>query len=145
MGQMWAEDGPSMGTEVDPEDLSGLSVRNARGAGLHNEHRHHLLPQELERQGFYSERGFAPGEIHNYTTPLPQSDHEAIHGGGNYRLAKEKWPEGSWNERLKGDYKRAEAVNGDKMTKEEILRHMERMRKLFGIADGPVGAYGSRR
>lgn len=114
------EGGPGLGTELDAEDLAGLPVRSARDAGLVGD-RHHYFPQELERSGFFQARGFRNGEIHEYTSEFSQGDHQALHGGGNYRLAKQHWPEGSWNERFKMDTSNIEAELGRKMTREELL------------------------
>lgn len=138
------DDGPAMGTELDDEDLAGLPVRSARDAGMVPD-RHHHFPQELERSGFYQERGFAKGEIHEYTSEFAQGDHQALHGGGNYKLAKEHWPEGTWNERFKMDTANIEAALRRKMTREELLAYNMKLRKQFNVADEPLVHYRKPR
>lgn len=141
----WIDDeGPGMGTALDDEDLARLPVRNARDAGLIQE-RHHWFPRELDREGFYAERGFATDEIDEYTSEFSQGEHQALHGGGDYKLAKEHWPEGSWNEKLRMEHDKMERDLGRRLTREELLEHNLDMRRQFKVEDKPVIPYKAPR
>jgi hypothetical protein len=132
----WIDDtGPQFGTQLDDDDLAGLANRDRYGAGL-TKQRHHLKPQELAP--FYEARGFDKGEIHRTTIELSEGEHQAIHGGGSQRLARNHWPEGSWNERLKIEYAKLEKDLGRPMTREEIEVHERRMRADFKVNEEPV-------
>ena len=71
-----------------------MKVTNATGAGVARPPRHHVLPQE--ERAFFEARGFKGDlDIDNFTVELQAADHQAQHGGGNWRMGR-LWP-GEWN------------------------------------------------
>jgi hypothetical protein len=63
-------------------------------------------------------------DIDDYTIELDRATHEAIHGGGDWKLAREKC-DGEWNREMKKRITRFEhelrRTEGRDMTKDEIL------------------------
>ncbi len=62
-----------------------MKVTNATGAGTARAPRHHVLPQE-DRE-YFEQRGFTGDlDINHFTVELETADHQALHGGGNWKL-----------------------------------------------------------
>jgi hypothetical protein len=102
------------GPEVDAMRETGKA-----GGGMSEKPRHHVLPRE-ERQWF-QDRGFkGENNIDKWCVELEQADHQAIHGGGNWRLGR-TWP-GEWNRYIMSSLRRYEAKVGRMLTAEEILK-----------------------
>ena len=101
-----------------------------QAAGVTRRPRHHLLPQE-HRQWF-EERGFV-GEhsIDNYTVELEQASHQAIHGGGNWRLGR-TWPR-EWNRAVMRILLRREKREGRKLQRHEIIQRVRRLMVAYDI------------
>jgi hypothetical protein len=80
--------------------------------------RHHVLPKELRE--WFEKRGFT-GEmdIDQFCVELEQAHHQAIHGGGNWKLGR-TWP-GEWNRMLMETLRDAEAEAGRMLTRNEVL------------------------
>jgi len=99
---------------------SGLSRLAARttGAGMSEAPKHHLLPQE--NRAWFEQRGFKGAmDIDQFCVRLEQARHEAIHGGGNWRLGR-TWP-GEWSRMIMKTLREAEAEAGRMLTRNEIL------------------------
>ncbi len=71
-----------------------MRVTGRAGAGMAEPPQHHVLPREFRE--WFEKRGFT-GEmsIDQFCVRMEQARHEAIHGGGNWRLGR-IWP-GEWN------------------------------------------------
>lgn len=88
------------------------------GAGMAEPPRHHVLPQEY--RGWFEQRGFEGAmDIAQFCVRLEAEKHQAIHGGGNWRLGR-TWP-GAWNRMLRDALQRTERRAGRMLTRNEIL------------------------
>ncbi len=80
--------------------------------------KHHVLPQE-EREWF-ERRGFTGDmDIDQFCVRMERASHEAIHGGGNWRLGR-TWPN-EWNRMIMRALRTAERETGRMLTREEVL------------------------
>jgi len=109
----------------------GLRVTDARGAGILRPPRHHVFPHE--RVGWFVERGFT-GDLHidNFCVELEVWDHQALHGGGDWRLARKAWAD-EWNNGVMAELERAEAAM--KATEGRQLNVAEISRLVFDRMD----------
>ncbi|WP_237078996.1 DUF2380 domain-containing protein [Myxococcus xanthus] len=102
----------------DSPEVRGMRVTGRAGAGMSSVPKHHVLPKEhrewFERRGFKGDM-----DIDNFCVRLEQADHEAIHGGGNWRLGR-TWP-GEWNRLVMHALRDAEAKAGRMLTRNEVL------------------------
>ena len=96
---------------------------------------HHLLPQE--HRGWFAERGV---DVDDFTIQLSEGEHQALHGGGDWRLAREAW-EGEWNTEMMRRMAEAEAKTGRKLTSDEIEVLMLDMADDYGVGDIPIKRY----
>jgi len=62
--------------------------------GMQRHPRHHIFPEE--HRTFFADRGFS--DIDDFCVVLDQARHQALHGGGNWRLGR-MWPN-EWNQRV---------------------------------------------
>ncbi|WP_395805711.1 DUF2380 domain-containing protein [Archangium minus] len=104
--------------------------RERRGAGMAEPPRHHILPKEFrpwfERRGLTGEM-----DIDEFCVKLEQAHHEAIHGGGNWKLGR-TWP-GEWNRMIMEALYEAEAEAGRMLTRNEILKAVAGYMKEYRI------------
>jgi hypothetical protein len=108
-----------------------MKVTNTTGAGAARAPRHHVLPKE-HRQ-FFEERGFTGDlDIDNFTVELETADHQAQHGGGNWKLGRQKWP-GEWNRMVMERLREAEKTLGRRLTLAEIMEEIEWLMKAREI------------
>lgn len=67
-------------------------------------------------------------DIDQFCVQMDEADHQAIHGGGNWRQGR-KWP-GEWNQMIMDALQKAETRAGRMLTQSEILEtvayHMKR-------------------
>jgi hypothetical protein len=99
-------------------------------AGVSRRPRHHPLPQERRR--FFEERGFVGDlDIDRFTIELEESVHQAIHGGGDWRLGRE-WGE-EWNKAIMERLLQAEAELQRQMSVDEILEELQVFMKRYGV------------
>jgi hypothetical protein len=118
-------------------EVDAINHSNSFRMGLTRQPRHHVFPQE-HRQ-FFEERGFTGDlDIDNFTVELPESAHQAIHGGGNWRLGR-KW-EGEWNNRVITDLQKIEMQIGRTLTRDEIFDEVQKLMKRYEI-DGTFIPY----
>jgi hypothetical protein len=99
-------------------EVRGMRVTGKAGAGMTEPPRHHVLPKEFRE--WFEKRGFS-GEmdIDKFCVRLEQAHHEAIHGGGDWKLGR-TWP-GEWNRMTMKALYKAEARAGRMLTRNEIL------------------------
>ncbi len=80
--------------------------------------RHHVLPKEFRE--WFEKRGFTGDlDIDQLCVKQEQAHHQAIHGGGNWKLGR-TWP-GEWNRMIMSRLREAEALVGRMLTRNEIL------------------------
>ncbi|MBZ4419355.1 TIGR02269 family lipoprotein [Myxococcus sp. RHSTA-1-4] len=124
-GSVWMAQAPG---ELSPGVLEALGegpeVEALRetgrwGAGMGGRPRHHVLPREHRK--WFEERGFT-GEmdIDQFCVELEKAHHQAIHGGGNWRLGR-TWPD-EWNRMIMRRLRDAEIEAGRMLTRDEILK-----------------------
>ncbi|PTL78903.1 DUF2380 domain-containing protein, partial [Vitiosangium sp. GDMCC 1.1324] len=99
------------------------------GAGMAEPPRHHVMPKEFRE--WFEKRGFT-GEmdIDEFCIKLEQAHHEAIHGGGDWKLGR-TWP-GEWNRMIMKVLYEAELRTGRMLTRNEVLNIVaERMERYY--------------
>ena len=102
----------------DGPEVRGMRATDRAGAGMNEPPRHHVLPKEFRE--WFEQRGFT-GEmdIDRFCVKLEQAHHEAIHGGGSWKLGR-TWP-GEWNRMLMKALREAEVDAGRMLTRNEVL------------------------
>ncbi|ATB50418.1 hypothetical protein MYMAC_006074 [Corallococcus macrosporus DSM 14697] len=114
----------------DSPEVRGMKVTGKAGAGMADAPKHHVLPKEhrewFERRGFKGDMG-----IDNFCVRLEQAHHEAIHGGGNWRLGR-TWP-GAWNRMIMEALREAEIEAGRMLTRNEILKEVAKRMRDYRI------------
>ncbi|MBN8470577.1 DUF2380 domain-containing protein [Corallococcus exiguus] len=102
----------------DSPEVRGMRVTGRAGAGMSDAPKHHVLPQEhrewFERRGFKGDM-----DIDNFCVRLEQAHHEAIHGGGDWKLGR-TWP-GEWNRLIMEALRDAETEAGRMLTRNAVL------------------------
>ena len=79
----------------DGPEVRAMRVTGRAGAGMAEPPEHHVLPQEFRE--WFEKRGFTGDmSIDQFCVRMEQASHQAIHGGGDWRLGR-KWP-GEWNQ-----------------------------------------------
>ncbi|WP_043403988.1 DUF2380 domain-containing protein [Archangium violaceum] len=111
-------------------EVRGMRVTDRAGAGMAEPPGHHVMPQEFRE--WFNKRGFT-GEmdIDRFCVRLEQAHHQAIHGGGNWKLGR-TWP-GEWNRMIMETLLEAEADAGRMLTRNEILKNVAERMKEYGI------------
>jgi RHS repeat-associated protein len=95
---------------------------------------HHIFPQE--HASWFDQRGV---DIDRFAVELEEAEHQAIHGGGNWRLGRQ-W-EGNWNDQIMSRLTDAEArAGGRKLTPREIFKIGFGMMRQYKIK-GPFVRY----
>jgi predicted lipoprotein DUF2380 len=114
----------------DGPEVRGMRVTGKAGAGMAKPPRHHVMPQEFrewfERRGFTGEM-----DIDEFCVEMEQAHHEAIHGGGDWRLGR-MWP-GEWNRMIMEELREAEITAGRMLTRNEVLDIVTRYMKRYDI------------
>jgi hypothetical protein len=107
-----------------------MKVTNTTGAGAARAPRHHILPQE--KRPFFEERGFTGDlDIDNFTVEMEVAEHQAQHGGGNWKEGR-KWP-GEWNRAVMDVLKKREQLLGRRLKVAEIMREVGALMKLRDV------------
>ncbi|WPB76413.1 DUF2380 domain-containing protein [Archangium violaceum] len=111
-------------------EVRAMRVTGRTGAGMARRPRHHVMPEEFRE--WFEQRGFT-GEmdIDQFCVRLEQAHHQAIHGGGNWKLGR-TWP-GEWNRMLMRVLRKAETESGRMLTRNEILNIVAERMKEYGI------------
>ncbi|WP_395845954.1 DUF2380 domain-containing protein [Cystobacter fuscus] len=114
----------------DGPEVRGMHVTGRTGAGMAEPPEHHVLPREFRE--WFEKRGFT-GEmsIDRFCVNLEQAKHEAIHGGGNWRLGR-TWPN-EWNRMIMDVLSKAETEAGRMLTPNEILRLVAKAMKRYNL------------
>ena len=114
----------------DGPEVRGMRVTDRAGAGMAEPPQHHVLPQEFRE--WFEQRGFT-GEmsIDRFCVRMEQASHEAIHGGGNWRLGRQ-WP-GEWNQMIMSELRDAETQVGRMLTRREVLDAVARRMRDYKI------------
>jgi len=114
----------------DGPEVRGMRVTDRAGAGMAEPPEHHVLPREFRE--WFEQRGFT-GElsIDQFCVRMQRADHEAIHGGGDWRLGR-TWP-GEWNQMIMKALRRAETKAGRMLTPSEILETVAKRMKDYYI------------
>jgi len=99
-------------------EVRGMHETGSAGAGMGAPPRHHVLPRE--HREWFEQRGFTGDmDIDQFCVRLEAAHHQAIHGGGNWRMGR-TWP-GEWNRMIMEALLEAEARAGGMLTRSEIL------------------------
>ncbi|WP_350100006.1 DUF2380 domain-containing protein [Myxococcus sp. SDU36] len=107
----------------DSPEVRGMRVTGRAGAGMSEAPKHHVLPKE--HREWFEARGFKGDlDIDQFCVRLERAHHEAIHGGGNWKLGR-IWP-GEWNRMIMRVLSKAESETGRVLTRNEILKIVAR-------------------
>jgi hypothetical protein len=111
-------------------EVRGMHETGRAGAGMAEPPEHHVLPREFRE--WFEKRGFT-GElsIDQLCVRMERASHEAIHGGGNWKLGR-TWP-GEWNRMIMGALREAEYEAGRMLTRSEILKVVAGYMKEYKI------------
>ncbi len=111
-------------------EVRGMHVTDRTGAGMSEPPQHHVLPRE--HREWFEQRGFTGDmSIDRFCVRLERSSHEAIHGGGNWRLGR-RWP-GEWNRMIMSELRIAETAAGRRLTRNEVLNIVAAYMKDYDI------------
>ena len=137
----------------DGPELDAVTIRRTRTeAGVVNEpgevetHQHHVFPQE--KAAWFKARGI---DVDEWCIDLTPPEHQAQHGGGGWRLAREvarKHPDAGWNAAVMDRLLKAEArkrlVARDpniKLTAAEILKRTTTLMTERGLGSQSFRRY----
>ncbi|ATB33284.1 DUF2380 domain-containing protein [Melittangium boletus] len=114
----------------DGPEVRAMRVTGRAGAGMAEPPEHHVLPREFRE--WFEKRGFT-GEmnIDQFCVKMEQASHQALHGGGNWRMGR-MWP-GEWNQMLMKALRDAETVAGRMLTPNAILKIVAREMRRHAI------------
>nr|WP_240672656.1 DUF2380 domain-containing protein [Corallococcus coralloides] len=114
----------------DSPEVRGMHQTGRAGAGMSDAPKHHVLPQEhrewFERRGFKGDM-----DIDQFCVRMERAHHEAIHGGGDWKLGR-TWP-GEWNRLIMKALRDAEARAGRMLTRNVVLRIVGENMKVYEI------------
>ncbi|WP_308809536.1 hypothetical protein [Archangium lansingense] len=114
----------------DGPEVRAMRVTGKAGAGMAEPPRHHVMPKEFRE--WFEKRGFTGKmSIEWFCVTLQQAHHQAIHGGGNWKLGR-KWP-GEWNRMIMKVLRDAEVEAGRTLTRNTILEIVAEYMKEYGI------------
>jgi hypothetical protein len=113
----------------DGPEVRGMHETGRAGAGMSEPPRHHVLPREYRE--WFEKRGFTGDmDIDKFCVEMEEAHHQAIHGGGNWRLGR-MWPD-EWNQMIMRVLRDAETLAGRTLTRNEILNIVAKyMRRYF--------------
>ncbi|WP_309896300.1 DUF2380 domain-containing protein, partial [Archangium sp.] len=111
-------------------EVGAMRETGRAGAGMAERPRHHVMPKEFRE--WFEKRGFT-GEldIDQFCVRLERAHHEAIHGGGNWKLGR-TWP-GEWNRMIMEALYEAETKAGRILTRNEVLKVVAGYMKEYNI------------
>ena len=120
--------------DLDSRDVKAGHETGKSGAGMSAKPKHHVFPQAATLRAWFEARGFkGEWDIDEFTVELEGASHEAIHGGGDYKLGSTTgW---DWNSRIMSELYEAEAKlgGGRVLTRGEILAIASRLMKEYRI------------
>jgi len=111
-------------------EVRAMRETGRAGAGMGQAPKHHVLPRE--HREWFEKRGFTGDmDIDQFCVRMERASHEAIHGGGNWRLGR-MWPK-EWNRMIMGALDEAEDEAGRMLTRSEILKVIAGYMKEYKI------------
>ncbi|NNB96722.1 DUF2380 domain-containing protein, partial [Corallococcus exiguus] len=111
-------------------EVRGMRVTGRAGAGMSDAPKHHVLPQE--HREWFEQRGFKGDmDIDPFCVRLEQAHHEAIHGGGNWKLGR-TWP-GEWNRLIMEALREAENLAARRLTRSQVLNIVAENMKEYRV------------
>jgi hypothetical protein len=111
-------------------EVRGMHETGRAGAGMAQQPKHHVMPEE--HREWFEQRGFTGDmDIDQFCVRLEQAHHQAVHGGGDWRLGR-TWP-GEWNRMIMEALREAEAEAGRILTRNNILNIVAERMKFYGI------------
>jgi len=114
----------------DGPEVRAMHETGKAGAGMAERPRHHVLPEEFRE--WFEKRGFTGAmDINKFCVELEMAKHQALHGGGNWRLGR-IWP-GEWNQMIMDVLQRAERRAGRMLTRNEVLDIVAERMKEYKI------------
>jgi hypothetical protein len=114
----------------DGPEVRGMHQTGKAGAGMAEPPRHHVLPQE--HRTWFEQRGFTGAmDIDQFCVRLESASHQAIHGGGNWRLGR-MWPD-EWNQMIMRALTTAEKEAGRMLTRDEVLKVVARNMRNYKV------------
>jgi hypothetical protein len=114
----------------DGPEVRGMRVTGRAGAGIFEAPKHHTLPREFRE--WFEKRGFTGDmDIDEFCVRLERAHHEAVHGGGDWKLGR-TWP-GEWNQMIMKALRDAEARLGRLLTRDEVLDIVAERMKVYKI------------
>jgi len=123
----------------DGPEVRGMHETGRAGAGISQAPKHHVLPQE--HRAWFEQRGFSGAmDIDQFCVRLEAAKHQAIHGGGDWRLGR-MWP-GEWNRMIMRTLTDAESKAGQTLTRNEILKIVAQRMKQYRIPTDFVSGRG---
>lgn len=112
-------------------EVRAMHETGRAGAGMGESPLHHVLPREFRE--WFEQRGFTGDmSIDQFCVRLEQAHHQAIHGGGNWRLGR-TWP-GEWNRMIMKALQKAETKTGRMLTRNEVLNIVGERMKDYNVA-----------
>ncbi|MFY0571627.1 DUF2380 domain-containing protein [Archangium lansingense] len=114
----------------DGPEVRGMRVTGKAGAGMAEPPEHHVMPKEFRE--WFEKRGFiGEMDIDEFCVKLERAHHEAIHGGGNWKLGR-TWP-GEWNRMIMDALYQAESKAGRMLTRIEVLDIVAYRMRRYGV------------
>jgi hypothetical protein len=114
----------------DGPEVRAMHETGKAGAGMAESPDHHVLPKE--HREWFEKRGFTGAmDIDQFCVKLETAHHQALHGGGDWRLGR-TWP-GEWNRMIMDVLQRAELRAGRMLTRTEILNMVSQRMKRYDI------------
>ncbi|WP_371817334.1 DUF2380 domain-containing protein [Myxococcus sp. CA051A] len=114
----------------DSPEVRGMHETGKAGAGMADAPKHHVLPREHRK--WFEQRGFTGAmDIDQFCVRMERAHHEAIHGGGDWRLGR-TWP-GEWNRMIMALLQKAERRAGHQLSRNEVLKVVSQSMKDYDI------------
>ncbi len=114
----------------DGPEVRAMRETGKAAAGMAERPRHHVMPDESRE--WFEKHGFTGAmDIDQFCVELEEANHQAIHGGGDWRLGR-TWP-GEWNRMIMRALSNAEREAGRMLTRNEILKLVAKRMKDYNI------------
>lgn len=111
-------------------EVRAMRETGKAGAGMSERPQHHVMPGEFRE--WFEKHGFTGAmDINQFCVELEVAHHQAIHGGGNWRLGR-MWPN-EWNQMIMRALTKAEREVGRMLTRNEILNIVAERMKRYDI------------
>jgi hypothetical protein len=114
----------------DGPEVRAMRETGRAGAGMAERPKHHVMPGE--HREWFEKRGFTGDmDIDEFCVRLEQAHHQAVHGGGNWRLGR-MWPD-EWNQMIMRVLRKAESEAGRTLPRNVILKIVAKHMKDYDI------------